>query len=91
MGAICASWSATVARLATSLSSKASRELGPADESRGAEREILLSYWRSHWLHDEMKRTPDLIEIEFGILAFILAIGMGYPAVRWLLAMIASF
>ena len=37
-----------------------------------------------------MKRAPDLVEIEFGLIAFILAIGMGYPAVRWLLAMISS-
>jgi len=37
-----------------------------------------------------MKRTPDLVEIEFGVLAFILVIGMGYPAVRCLLAMMAS-
>ena len=37
-----------------------------------------------------MKRAPDLVEIEFGILAFILAIGMAYPAVRWLFAMLAS-
>lgn len=51
---------------------------------------ILLSYSRPLWLRGDMKRTPDLVEIEFGILAFILAIGMGYPAVRWLLAMITS-
>ena len=38
-----------------------------------------------------MKRVPEPVEIEFGILTFILAIGMGYPAVRWLLAMVASF
>ena len=37
-----------------------------------------------------MRRAPDSAEIEFGIIAFFLAIGMGDPAVRWLLAMIAS-
>ena len=37
-----------------------------------------------------MKRSPDLVEIEFGMIAFFLAIGMGYPAVRWLLAIISS-
>ena len=52
--------------------------------SRGAKPGILLSYTRPLWLLGHMKRTPDLVEIEFGVLAFILLLGMGYPAVRWL-------
>ena len=37
-----------------------------------------------------MNRIPEPVEIEFGVIAFILAVSMGYPTVRWLLAMIAS-
>lgn len=51
---------------------------------------ILLSYSNSVWLLGGMKRAPESAEIEFGIIAFMLAVGMGYPAVRWLLAMLAS-
>ena len=56
----------------------------------GPIRVVLLSYSARLWLHGRMKRAPDLVEIEFGILAFSLAIGMAYPAVRWLFAMLAS-
>ena len=56
----------------------------------GQIRAALLSYSARLWLHGRMKRAPDLVEIDFGILAFILAISMAYPAVRWLFAMLAS-
>ena len=37
-----------------------------------------------------MKRLPEFAELEFGALAFIIAVSMGYPAVRWLLAVIGA-
>ena len=82
-------------RLAICSSARFWRVPDPGDVSRGARFDqavgrILLSSTPPLWLHGDIMRVPKLVEIEFGILACILAIGTAFAAVRWLLAMVAS-
>jgi len=59
--------------------------------SRDALAHFLLFCSRAMSHSIAMSRRSDFAEIEFGFLAFLIAVSMEYPAVRWLLAMIGAF
>ncbi|GGC38041.1 hypothetical protein GCM10011371_26800 [Novosphingobium marinum] len=49
-----------------------------------------LSYSAPDRLSRPAMRNPDLLELEFTVIAFLMAVSLGYPAVRWLFAVVAG-